>query len=194
MSDPEDALEALANAAGGDQSPPSPASCRPESPVSPIPKPAPEAVSGRPESPVSGSGNDLADLAEASASASASAMAQLSGTESAAYDPAAASISRQHVHAKPDVGMILFREAAVPVLITVGLVMLVLGLWGVMIKLGNTSLPMADRPDAGKYAIVGMVGLPIGLLLWAGAGFFFVTVRKDKAKLAKWQAMYEQDE
>ena len=89
--------------------------------------------------------------------------------------------------------MIGIRTAAIPVLITVALVMLALGVWGIMVKAGNDTLPMADQDNAQQLAIVGLVGLPIGILLFASAGFMFYMVGKDKAKLARWEAMHQEE-
>ena len=185
MSDPEEALRDLAAAsASGDE---------------PIELPDAEpAGTGRPDSPIAGPTKrpDAPPTIERDASEmSANALAQLSGSESAAYDPAAQSTSRRkrRMH-KPDVGMIGIRQAMIPVLITMGLVMFALGVWGIMIKAGNTSLPMADRANADQLAILGLVGLPIGVLMFAAAGFMFYMVRKDKAKLAKWEALHGEDE
>lgn len=210
MPDPEDALRALADAAGGGDSEPQPETApepkpkkpsRPESPVAkepPAPKKTqrPDApVSKRPESPIAraddeaGKEDSVVDLAELSASQSADALAALSGTESAAYDPAEASEARSRRIPKPDVGMMQFRSAAVPVLCTVGLMMLALGVWGVLVKAGNTSMPMADKPDAGQYATIALiVGIPLALCLFAGAGFFLYQLGQDKKKLKAWEA------
>ena len=183
MTDPADALRDLANAhdqGAPPKRPASPSSSRPESPVSP-----------RPESPVSPATPDPS--AESSTAldelslASASALAELSGTDSAPYDPAMSSQARRRRLQKPDVGMMHFRLAAVPVLITVGLLMLALGLWGILVKAGNTTLPKADLPDAGTYATLALVCLPIGLLLIAGAWFFFYQVRIDQRKLKAYE-------
>lgn len=189
MDDPEDALRALADAAGDDNPQPSqPRSARPESPLSPDKPPA----SNRPESPLStpDTAPDLDELAEASASA----MAALSGSRSAAYDPAAASSSRRRRLTKPDEGMMMLRLGSVPVVGTVGLFMLALGVWGLMVRGGNTTLPMADRPNADQLAIIGLLGFPLGLCLLAGALFFFLQYRKDKRKLDAWEAAHSTDE
>ena len=95
----------------------------------------------------------------------------------------------------PDVGMIGIRQASIPVLITMGLVMFALGIWGILVKAGNDTLPMADQPNADQLAILGLIGLPIGILMFAAAGFMFYVVGKDKKKLAKWEALHaEHDE
>lgn len=207
MSDPEDALRALADAANGSERPvpatpkpprpaePSPtASHRPESPIAKHPPPAPKPKPptppqpARPEAPPTASSHDQshAELDELSL-ASASALAELSGATSAAYDPAATSQARRRRPAKPDTGMMTVRTAAVPVLITVGLMMTALGVWGVLVKAGNTSLPMADRPNAGNYALLALVCLPIGLCLFAGAWFFLYQNKLDKRRLEAYE-------
>jgi len=184
MSDPEDALRDLAAAsASGDE------------PIEPEPI---EATSGRPESPIDNKPKrpDAPPTVEKDESElSANALAQLSGTETAAYDPGERSGSRRkrHLH-PPDVGMIGMRQASVPVLITMGLVMLALGIWGIMVKAGNNTLPMADQPNADQLAILGLIGLPIGILMFAATAFMFYVVRKDKKKLAKWEALHEDKE
>ena len=201
MPDPEDALRDLAAAsASGDE----PIDLEENESVD-----AADALasSGRPASPIdhqptSAKRPDAPPTIERDASEmSANALAQLSGAESAPYDPAARSTSsprKRRMH-KPDVGMIGMigmigiRQAMIPVLITVGLVMFALGIWGIMIKAGNTGLPMADRPNADQLAILGLVGLPIGVLMFAAAGFMFYMVRKDRAKLAKWEALHGED-
>jgi len=181
MTDPEDALRDLAAAsASGDE----PIEVEPME-VEPIDEP--QSTGGRPESPLSKRPEAPPTVERDVSEMSANALAHLSGTESAAYDPPARSTSRRRRIAKPDVGMIAFRTAAIPVLITVGLVMIALGVWGIMVKAGNTTLPMADQPNAPQLAIMGLVGLPVGLLLFAGAGFFFYTVGKDKQKLAAYE-------
>lgn len=189
MTDPEDALRDLAAASASGDEPielpdAEPANGRPESPLAQQPKPA-----KRPEAPPTVE-RDESEL-------SANALAQLSGSESVGYDPAARSTSRRkrHMH-KPDVGMIGMRTASIPVLITMGLVMLALGVWGILVKAGNDTLPMADQGNAQQLAIIGLVGLPIGILLFASAGFMFYMVGKDKQKLAKWEALHgdEDDE
>ncbi|MEM9348211.1 MAG: hypothetical protein AAGB26_16510 [Planctomycetota bacterium] len=182
MTDPEDALRDLAAAsASGD------------APIEPKPITRPEAPpsSSRPESPAS-KRPEAPPAAERDVSEmSANALAQLSGTGSAAYDPASRSTSsrRKRRAANPDTGAIGIKIAAIPVLITMGLVMLALGIWGILIKAGNTTLPLADLANAQQLAILGMVGLPIGLLLLASAGFMFYIVGKEKQKLARWEAM-----
>ena len=192
MSDPEDALRDLAAASASGDEPidlesvePTDAadalasSSRPDSPIAHKPK--------RPDAPPS--------IEPDPAEMSASALAQLSGSESAAYDPgqrSAATRRKRHLH-PPDVGMIAMRTASIPVLITMGLVMFALGVWGILVNAGNDTLPMADQANAQQLAIVGLIGLPIGLLMFAAAGFMFYVVRKDKAKLAKWEALHAED-
>ena len=186
MSDPEDALRDLAAAsASGDE---------------PIELPDAEPVdTGRPDSPIAGPTKrpDAPTAVERDAAEmSANALAQLSGTESAAYDPAARSTSsrRKRRVQKPDVGMIGIRTAMIPVMATVGLVMFALAIWGIMIKAGNETLPMADRANADQLAVLGLVGLPIGVLMFAAAAFMFYMVRKDKAKLARWEALHGEED
>ena len=185
MSDPEDALRDLAAASASGDEPielpdAEPGGVRPESPASATPPKRPDAppTVERDESEMS-----------------ANALAQLSGTESVAYDPSEASSTRRRRKAqKPDVGMIGIRTAAIPVLITMGLIMLALGVWGIMVKSGNETLPMASQANAQQLAIVGLtVALPVGILLFASAGFLFYIVGKDKQKLARWEALYGDD-
>ena len=191
MSDPEDALRDLAAASASGEEPidleamePTDAadalasSSRPESPIASTPK--------RPDAPPT--------VERDEAEQSANALAQLSGAESVAYEPGERSTSRRkrHMH-PPDVGMIGMRQASIPVLITLGLVMFALGVWGIMVKTGNDTLPMADQPNAQQLAILGLVALPIGILLFASAAFMFYMVGKDKAKLARWQALHEEE-
>lgn len=177
MTDPEDALRDLAAASSSNQEPIlEPEPTRPESPVS-----------KRPESP------STSDTQTDSAEASASALARLSGSESAPYDPPARSSSRRRKLKKPDVGMMAFRSAAIPVLMTMGLIMIALGVWGLVVKNGNTTLPLADQPNADQLAMIGLVGLPIGILLFAGAGFFFYQLGKDKQKLAAYEEAKQSD-
>jgi hypothetical protein len=192
MSDPEDALRDLAAASASGDEPIDlqetefkdaadalASSGRPESPIASKPK--------RPDAPPTVEPDD--------SEMSANALAQLSGSESISYDPAERSTARRkhRVH-KPDVGMIGIRTASIPVLITMGLVMLALGVWGIMIKSGNTTLPMAEQANAQELAILGLIGLPIGILMFASAGFMFYVVSKDKKKLARWEALQEADE
>ena len=184
MTDPADALRDLADAMdGGGSDQPEPGSHRPESPIAKHP-PAPERASQRPDAPPSVSEGDPA-------MASASALAELSGAMSSVYDPALSSQARQRRLAKPDVGMMQFRAAAIPVLITVGLVMTALGVWGVLVMAGNTTLPKADDPNAQQYAVLGLVGGLVGVLLIAGAGFFFSQYQKDKKKLEAYEEAKE---
>jgi hypothetical protein len=189
MSDPEDALRELAAAsASGDE------------PIDPDELPADDeaASGGRPDSPLAASKPKRPDapptVERDESEQSASALAELSGSASAGYDPSMRSTSnrRKRRIQKPDVGMIGLRQASIPVLITMGLVMLSLGAWGIMVKAGNDTLPMADQDNAQQLAILGLVGLPIGVLLFASAGFMFYMVGKDKQKLARWEAMQEQ--
>lgn len=195
MNDPEDALRDLAAASASGDEPidlesvePTDAadalasSSRPESPLANKPK--------RPDAPPS--------IEPDPSEMSANALAQLSGSDSAAYDPgqrsaSAATRRKRHLH-PPDVGMIGIRTASIPVLITMGLVMFTLGFWGILVKAGNNTLPMAGQPNAQELAIVGLIGLPTGLLMFAAAGFMFYIVRKDKQKLARWQSLHEEDE
>lgn len=183
MSDPEDALRDLAAAsASGDE---------------PIKLPDSEPSGGRPDSPIEQKPKrpDAPPTIEKDPSEmSANALAQLSGTESVAYDPGARSASsRRRKMRKPDVGMIGIKTASIPVLITMGLIMLGLGVWGVMVKGGNDTLPMADQANAQQLAMLGLIGFPIGVLLLASAGFMFYVVGKEKQKLAKWEALHEQE-
>ncbi|MBX2853036.1 MAG: hypothetical protein KTR15_14970 [Phycisphaeraceae bacterium] len=196
MTDPEDALRDLAAASASGDKPIEPepmeptdaadalaSSSKPESPIAQEPKPA-----KRPEAPPT--------VERDESGLSANALAQLSGTESAAYDPGMHSNSsrRKRRMQKPDTGMIGVRTASIPVLITMGLIMIALGVWGILVKAGNDTLPMADQGNAQQLAIIGLVGLPIGVLLFASAGFMFYMVGKDKAKLARWEALQEEDE
>lgn len=182
MSNPEDALRDLAAASSSGNKPiqppnTEPASKRPESPIA--------NKSQRPQAPPT--------IERDPAEKSANALASLSGTELSAYDSGQASATRQHQHKlqKPDVGIIGIRLATIPLLITVGLIMLALGLWGIMIKAGNTTLPLADRANAEQLAVLGIaVALPIGILLFASAGFMFYLVNKDKQKLARWETLH----
>ncbi|MGB1125382.1 MAG: hypothetical protein ACPG4Q_09260 [Phycisphaeraceae bacterium] len=192
MSDPEDALRDLAAASASGDEPVElepveskdaadalAASGRPKSPIAKAPEPAEEPPAAE---------RDVSEM-------SANALAQLSGTESVAYDPATRSSSRhKRIAQKPDVGMIGIRTASIPVLITMGLVMFALGIWGIMVKAGNESLPMADRANADQLAILGLIGLPIGILMFASAGFMFYVVGKDKRKLERWEAKYGEEE
>lgn len=200
MTDPEDALRDLANALDGDDTPQAPApkpdagSHRPESPIAkhppPPPKPADPPGSQRPESPVA---SQPVEVEPDPSLESASALAELSGAASAVFnDPGEVSHARRSPRIpKPDVGMMTFRVAAVPVLITVALLMTGLGVWGLMVKSGNTTLPMADRPDANQYATLALVGLALGICLFAGAGFFIYQVMLDRKKLARYEEAKE---
>ena len=190
MSDPEDALRDLAAASASGDEPielpdaePEPTSKRPASPLS-----DPSQPSKRPAAPPTVE-RDASEM-------SANALAALSGTESAPYDPGERSTARRkHKVRKPDVGAIGIRTAAIPVLITMGLIMVALGVWGILVKAGNESLPLAGQPNAPQLAIVGMaVALPVGLLLFACAGFLFYIVGKDKQKLARWEALHGEEE
>lgn len=193
MSDPEDALRDLAAAsASGDE----PIDL---SEVDNTPEGAADdaSPSGRPESPIANRPKrpDAPPTVERDVSEmSANALAQLSGTESVAYDPGERSgAKRRRRPQPPDVGAIGIRTASIPVLITMGLVMFALGAWGILVMAGNESLPMADQANADQLAILGLVGLPIGVLLFASAGFMFYMVGKDKQKLAKWEARHEEE-
>lgn len=195
MSDSEDALRDLAAASASGDEPidlesvepvdaadalASSSSSRPDSPIADKP--------GRPDAPPTVE-RDESEM-------SANALAQLSGAESVAYDPGTRSTSsrrKRHMH-PPDVGMIGIRTASIPVLITMGLVMFALGVWGILVKAGNDTLPMADQGNAQQLAIIGLIGLPIGVLMFASAGFMFYVVGKDKQKLAKWEALHETEE
>jgi hypothetical protein len=53
---------------------------------------------------------------------------------------------------------------------------------------------MADQGNAQQLAIIGLVGLPIGILLFASAGFMFYMVGKDKQKLARWESLHGEDD
>ncbi|MFN3166609.1 MAG: hypothetical protein ACE37H_06045 [Phycisphaeraceae bacterium] len=156
---------------------------RPESPIAREPHPVPVAHAGAATETDSKTEIELDELSLASASA----LAQLSGSTSAAYDPGHASTARRQRVPKPDTSMMQFRIAAVPVLVTVGLLMGALGLWGVLVKAGNTSLPGADRPDADNYALLALVGLPLALCMFAGAGFFLYVASIDRKKLKAYE-------
>ena len=64
------------------------------------------------------------------------------------------------------------RATAVPILITVGLLLLVPAVWGVLVLL-DYPVPLADRPDAlGVARAAAWAGFPLaGVLLLAAAGF-----------------------
>lgn len=198
MTDPADALRDLANALSGEEPAndapapkvpprptPGPASHRPESPIAAHPAPG----SHRPESPIAAKPqpqNPIPPAEPDPAMASASALAELSGEMLSPYNPGPSSPERRHRLKKPNTSNMQLHIASVPVLVTVALVMFVLGLWGVAVKLG-LGVPLADHPEAGGYSLLALVGLPLGLFLFAGAGFFVYMVMADRKKLKAYE-------
>lgn len=176
MSDPEDALRDLAAASASGDKPIDLDAIEPAQKAS---------TSSRPESPVANQSKrpDAPPAVERDESEmSANALPQLSGSESVAYDPGERSTARRKRRAqKPDVSMIGIRTASIPILITMSLIMLALGVWGIMVKAGNETLPMADQGNAQQLAILSLV---------ASAGFMLYMVNKDKQKLARWKALH----
>ena len=69
------------------------------------------------------------------------------------------------------------QSTSIPVLITVGLLLLGPGVWSVLILLGKTEIPGGEREDAKKMASLFWICLPMGLLLITGALYFLVQVR-----------------
>lgn len=76
------------------------------------------------------------------------------------------------------------QATSIPVLITVGLLLLIPGVWALLIILGKTNIWRGDHEDARKMANLFVAGLPLGLLLISGAVYFLIQVR-DEAKLRK---------
>ena len=71
-----------------------------------------------------------------------------------------------------------FQATAVPVLMTVGLILVGLGVWGTAV-LSGAEVVLSDRPRADTMAL-GMIlaGYPLGGALLAGAAFFLYQLRK----------------
>lgn len=67
------------------------------------------------------------------------------------------------------------KAAAVPVLITVGLLLLIPGVWSLLILTGTWESP---REDAKTMAVAMLATWPIALSMFAGAGFFWWQIRQ----------------
>lgn len=140
----------------------------------------------------SGSSIELDALAEASAALSASGLERVNEADLDAYSSPMSSASRsgsgQRRVARPDVGNIGLQGAAIPALIAIGLIMLLLGVWAILYQAGVEDMPMTDRTNAQQLGIIGLLGLPLSLCLFAGAAFYFFQYRKAKRKLDAWEA------
>lgn len=70
------------------------------------------------------------------------------------------------------------QAAAVPVLCTVGLLLILLGVWGTAV-VNEHQIILSDRPDADRMArAMIFVGYPLGGALLAGAGYFIYNLRR----------------
>ncbi len=74
------------------------------------------------------------------------------------------------------------KATAIPVLITVGSLLLLLGIWGTAV-LAGAEVPLHDKPGADRMATaMALVGYPLGASLLGGAAFFYLQLKKAKAK------------
>ena len=71
------------------------------------------------------------------------------------------------------------KAAAVPVLFTVGALLLVPAVWAVLL-LGGANVWHAQRPDAQRMAVVMLACWPIALSLFGAGVFFGLQVRREK--------------
>lgn len=70
--------------------------------------------------------------------------------------------------------------AAVPVLITVGMLLILLGAWGTAV-LRESEIMLSDRPDAPTMArAMVLIGYPLGVCLLASAGYFIHRLRRSR--------------
>ena len=73
-----------------------------------------------------------------------------------------------------------FKSFAVPVLITVGGLLMLIGIWGTAVSQG-ADIWLSDRPRAGQVATAAqLAGYPLGIALFAGAGFFIFQLQQSK--------------
>ena len=71
------------------------------------------------------------------------------------------------------------KATAVPILATVGFLMLCLTGWAVLILL-NSHVPLWDRPNAKTMAVVMLMCGPIAAVLFAGSYVFFRQIQREK--------------
>jgi len=71
------------------------------------------------------------------------------------------------------------QSTSIPILMTVGLLLQVPGVWAVMVKMGK-EVPGSDRAEAATMANVMLMCMPLGLILISGAVYFFIQVRDEK--------------
>lgn len=72
-----------------------------------------------------------------------------------------------------------FHVLAVPVLLAVGALLLVPGVWAVAVLMGF-DVWRADEPGAAKMALVMLACLPLGLMLFGGAWWFSRPAPKNR--------------
>lgn len=75
------------------------------------------------------------------------------------------------------------KATAAPLLATVGVLLLIPGIWSVLLLMG-VGVPGSQRQDARPMAAVMLVSWPIALFLIAAAVSFFVQVSREKKQLA----------
>lgn len=74
------------------------------------------------------------------------------------------------------------QAATVPVLITVGILLILLGVWGTLVLCGS-DVVLSDREDAqGMAWAMVLIGYPLGLCLVAGAGYFVYDLRRRRRR------------
>jgi hypothetical protein len=115
--------------------------------------------------------HDAADATAALAQAAAEA-------PSSGYAPAPSSSSYRPPKRGPKRKSSLLKASAAPILLTVGALLLVPGVWALMLLSGR-SVWQSDREDAASMAKVMLACLPLGLILISSAVVFFVQLRAE---------------
>jgi len=76
----------------------------------------------------------------------------------------------------------MLKAGAVPMLVLVGLAVLVPGLWGAAVLLGEP-VWLADRSDAGRMAVVMLPCWPIAMFMFGGAAMYWHQIRSARRAL-----------
>ncbi|MCG8510902.1 MAG: hypothetical protein MI741_16890 [Rhodospirillales bacterium] len=71
----------------------------------------------------------------------------------------------------------------IPVLFTMGILMLLIGTWALLVVMKIEGIPLADRPNATGTAMVMLACIPVGLALLGGGVLFAQQVMAAKKKM-----------